>query len=279
MEPELEVKVKDLPRARAQAEAEVEAAVTRLVEYMRENADDNLELEIGVGRHGGGSGGQFDSGYQHTHRTLITELMQRLGNNATRANDPRWRADEMVTILKSYYDNDVVKESVGSRATFMRKEKLFAVDIETDLEYSLRVRLARETPMLVADDDLLTRVRVKSLRFINRVSFHEQMPAESESALDLAFQWDLSKVSRAAPTKLESAQHPCSYHAEVELKTKLPPPTADRQLDADINSIVARALLARGRALLGTVYLNKKNQLVPLNPVLQLAHHGSSRKR
>ena len=81
----------------------------------------------------------------------------------------------------------------------------------------------------------------------------------------IVFQWDISKVSAEAPTKKKSTENPCTYHCEIELKTKLFP-IEDKTVQAQQNALIADLLIARGRALLGTSVLDSNHQPQPLPP-------------
>lgn len=235
--------------------------VVKLIEQLRAHPDDPLELEIRVGQFS--SDQEFTAGYAQQQMDLIGRLMPRLQKTVD-THPTRWKFEGRYTMVRGEYGNGIRQTCrPGQEEVFQQKSLVSRVDLLTDRPYHLRVSLSRESsvPSPVPRSE-----PPQSVRLIDRATFLEHVPALSPSSLPepLIFQWDISKVSSSGKTKKDCTDKPCTYHCEVELRTKLRP-LEDKKLEHIQDELIASLLLARGSALLGT-FVRSEGSFEPLPP-------------
>jgi len=239
----------------------VRESVLRMIQYMRTNHGENLELEVRVGQFT--TDNQFHPGYTHEHLKVINRLLQRMQHNTEHETmKQHWSMEDKYMVMRCEYDKGVRKTCRPTfPETYMVKKRVGKIDMITDRQYHLRFSLSRETAIQLTRNhhlyDTVKRNPPKSVRYLLRASFVEKVPSLSgDSADDFSFQWDISKVSDTASNKKKSTESPCTYHCEIEVKTKLLP-LADKEKEHQQDCLLADLLIARSKALLGTTYLQK----------------------
>lgn len=246
----------------------VHEAFVRMLKYARENHQENLEFEVRVGQFNNES--EFLSGYTHDHVKLINRLMQRLQKNTTHDElKQTWHMSEKFVVMRCEYDKGIRKTCRPNfPEEYMMKKRVGKLDLMTNRQYHLRASLSKESPIDVQQPgyEYLKKSAPNSMRYISRASFLETVPyvgSHSNELPSIVFQYDISKVSESASTKKKCTESPCTYHCEIELKTKLIP-IQDKNIENQHNSLIADLILARACALLGTSYLDSNQVLQPL---------------
>jgi len=247
---------------------EVQESVVRMLQHIRENHKDDLELELRVGKFT--SENEFVSGYTHDHMDLINRLLQRLKKNTEHSDYKKtWTMEPKYLMMRCQFAKNIRKTCRPSyREEFLMKKLVGKIDIHTDRQYHLRASLIKEIQIDCNQSqyEYLKKTAPISVRYIQRASFQEVVPyIGSQDLKEIVFQYDISKVSEAAPTKKKCTEIPCTYHCELELKTKLIP-IPDKKVETQQNYLIADMLISRARALLGTSHLDSEKVLRPLPP-------------
>lgn len=250
--------------------------VANLVEYIRHRPGKGLELELRVGKFG--AGGQFTSGYEGQFFEVIKRMRTRL--DASGVKDPtHWKTLEKVMMMRCHYPNGIRKTVVPrgndqKTTVYEAKKRLTALNLRcVNRAYDLRIQLSEERRIdPVRPDDRKTiesleQTPHESLRYVLRGTsiFTPPLPEGWRSG-PIRFQYDLSKVSASAPTKLEATRAPVFYHVEVELLAQLRPlvsllTDAERADEARVRQaktqehledrVIAQQLIECGRSVLG----------------------------
>ncbi len=217
-------------------------SLVALVDYTRSHNSEHLELELRVGTFG--QDHSFTAGYSHV--PVISKMMKRLKNNALKLKT--WTDVGKAEFNSCEYPNNVRKRVPPNQ--IITKRKLAKIDIQSDRGMGLRVCLSSEIP--VTDPQTLQdcdKNEPISLRIIKRVSFVQKVCFAN--GFDFLVQYDISKVSQAAPNKLECTKNPACYHCELELKTALSK-LLDPETEMRQNQMIAYGLLSCAKTFLGT---------------------------
>jgi hypothetical protein len=243
----------------------VKESLMRMLKYMRNNSQENLELEVRVGQFSNES--EFQSGYTREHLQIIPRLLARLQKNTEHPELKKfWTSEPKYMLMRLQFDNDLRRTIRPSfPADFVVKKRIGKLDILTDRQYHLRVSLSRENTIEITKAhpmyDTVTKHPPKSVRYIYRAVFTEKVPSVSgHDDENYTFNWEISKVSNSAGNKKKSTETECFYHCELELCTKLSP-IANTEEETEKNSLLADLILARAKALLGTTYYDNTNSL------------------
>ena len=225
------------------------SSVCKMVQYVREHHNEDIELELRIGQFT--VNGEFFPGYQYQNRSVISRLIQRMEKNCESMGE--WENNKQYMFIRAEYPNSVRQTCVpNSPKVFTLKKRLGKVDISTDRIYDVRFSLCKETPIRLASNhaihEMVKRDKPLSVRMIQRASFIETIKMGSSS---FKVQYDISKVSRQSNSKMTCTQHPCTYHCEIELIDSLTP-MSDKLEEKRQNEFIAMSLISRGRALLGT---------------------------
>lgn len=252
----------------------VREALYRMVECVRKRYTENVEFEMRLGMFT--SENDFEPGFRYEHREVLARLRQRLENNT---KDPRtsshWKLVEpMYMMMRCEYENGVRKtcrsrgDKTASQDTeeYMIKRRIGKADILSDRPYHFRASVSRETKLHITPAHHLykavTQNPPKSVRYIQRVSFLETVPAVpgvllgTEHNAPFTFQWDISKVSESGNTKKQATEGQCTYHCEFELGNKLVA-VEDKEQERQLNQLLVELVLARMRALAGSYTIEK----------------------
>ena len=233
----------------------VKQNILTMLKFMRTHHKENLELEIRVGQFN--SSNEFHPGYTQEHRQLSKKLAIRMEKNSQHPTlSQTWEMVPKYIMMRCEYEQGVRKTCIpGRNEEFMTKKRVGKLDLTTDRQYQIRLALSRETKVnLTKGHHMYERVKRGppiSVRYLQRGSFMEKLSGPHGN--EFCFQWDISKVSTEAPNKNRATKHPCSYHCEVELKSKLKP-LADKVTEQEEDLWLADHILARARVLLGTHY-------------------------
>jgi hypothetical protein len=248
----------------------VRESVVRMIQYMRNNHGENLELEVRVGQFT--TDNNFQPGYTHEHLKVINRLLQRMQKNTEHHEMKQtWSMEDKYMVMRCEYDKGVRKTCRPKfPEEYMVKKRVGKIDMITDRQYHLRFSLSRETNIQLTRNhhlyETVKRNPPKSVRYLLRASFTENVPAASGNPEDdFCFQWDISKVSDPASNKKKSTEAPCTYHCEIEVKTKLLP-LDDKEKEHQQDCLLADLLIARARAFLGTTYLQTNQEPRSLPP-------------
>lgn len=234
--------------------------VSAAVAYKRNHANIELEMRLGkIGEH-------FSAGMDKTHIPFIARLNSRLAGSA--AHFDNWKALEHLAYQRSKYPGNVRQTIVPNvYISTIRKTPLQKIDIRTDRLFDLRLSLAEE--ITLTNDDATKRMlqeTPESVQFLQRKSVREHIKLSDSFTLEL--QYDVTKVSREMPTKLQATLYPCTYQVEVEIVSDLKA-LADKNEENFQNEWIAKTLLSRAKALLGS-YVFGSSEKLP-EPELKLA--------
>lgn len=222
-----------------------------LIQYVREHAQENIEFEVRLGQFT--TENEFESGFQLKDMQLFVSLKNRIENNVKKLKQWKIEATPYV-MMRCEYEGGVRKTCKDSQTTYMIKRRLKKLDIRTDRPLHFRVSVSRETKLNINPShymyETVTKKPPKSVRYIHRMSFRESTYVQTEKD-EITFQWDLSKVSPAEPTKKKTTEKPCTYHVEFELVTQLKRLESPEK-EAESNEILANLIMERIRALSGT---------------------------
>lgn len=247
-------------------------AVAECFQSMRENANATWELEIrqGVINY---QNGDFAAGLPQTKYAVLKRLLTRLKNNVKEEGN-RWTNLPVQKYLRAYYPDNIRGKTpfVEQDAMATQKAKLLTehmrktvdrkITVRTDREVDFRCALSREEKLellphhkdyakVMHSNPLMTRV-------VMRESFIEKITE------DWSFQYDLSRVSDEMKNKGDVNN---KFTLEIELEfrgtlKRLP----DRALEQEENEMLARLMLDRAVALLGTYYIRSETQWEELPP-------------
>lgn len=247
----------------------VRDSVVRMIQYMRANHTQNMELEIRVGKFS--TDNCFHPGFSADHRILINRMGNRMHKNTIHPEMKHlWSSTPQSLVMRCEYEKGVRKTvKPNHEEEIIVKQRIGKIDITTDREYHLRFSLSRETKInLTPKHHLFNTVNQGpplSVRYLMRSTFTEKIPSVTKDPEDdFCLQWDISKVSERAATKEKSTKSPCTFHCEIELKSQLKP-LADKAKEEQQDQLLADLLLARARAVLGTSYI-QGDSLRPLPP-------------
>jgi hypothetical protein len=242
-----------------------EAPLIEMLQYIRTqpNGGQHLELELRIGQFQPKTDG-FVAGYAEKHKSVINRLLTRLRENATQ--DPlRWVAMPQVTMVRAHYDDSMRKTCCPDlqKTEYQLKRPLSSIMMESlNREYDVRINLSLDTLIdgnKGENKALLQRINTskpRGVRYIQRASFMFTEPrlllGENQSPFRLQF--DISKASAVAADKKQATQQETRYHCEVELATRLAS-LDNAEQEQEENRIMARHILAAGKALLGSSLL------------------------
>lgn len=253
---------------------QLKQALIRMIQHIRDNPDKNIELEVRVGQFT--SENNFKAGYSHEHLKLIYRMLQRLTKNTKHEELKKtWTKEPEYMMMRCEYPDDLRKTCRPPfPEEYMIKKKYEKIDVLTDRQYHLRFSLSDEQKNdITKNPTLYESIKQNpptSVRYIYKHCFQEIVPActdikdakdtgNTKDAKDtkeetIIFHWEISKVSDPAPNKKKSTETPCTYHCELELKTKLLP--IQNETEAMLkNTLLADLILSRAKALLGTTYI------------------------
>ncbi len=238
----------------------VRESVLKMVQYIRAHPAESLELEVRVGKFT--SEHDFVAGYPKELIPLVTKLLSRLSKSA-QVDPTRWQSIPKYQMIRAFHDKGLRQTCrPGHEAEFTLKQQIGKLDLMTDRSYHLRVSLCKENTIEMTKNhpmyNTVTKNPPVSVRYVQRASFLETVNSE------IIFQWDISKTSSEAPNKIKAAESPCSYHCEVELKTKLAP-LEDKVAEKSQDELITDLLLTRAQSFLGTTFVSK-GQFLPLPP-------------
>jgi hypothetical protein len=239
-------------------------AVVKMVAYVRDNPQNDIELELRIGQFV--SSGTFFPGYQHQNRPVVKRLLSRL--TTTCEKKTQWTGKKQYVFIRAEYPQGIRQTCIPKHTdkTLTMKKRLGKIDISTDRVYDLRFSLCRETCVQPKNDhaiyEMVRKNKPESVRVMQRASFVETVPFSKSSSIQL--QYDISKVSEQSNSKMSCTKNPCSYHCEIELVSQLQP-LKDKDQESKENEYIARVMLSRGKALLGS-YTIVADTSVPLPP-------------
>ncbi len=253
--------------------------ISKCVHNFREHPK-TLELEIRVGKI---SSDFFQAGYKNNHKSVILRLIERLIYNSKNFTSFEQRANGLVTkwsmqpkmiYSKSFYkykNYKITRISIANKPeSIIKKRKLKILTIETTRPYDIRIALNEETNVNM-DKELSTFISRSAPNYVSvheRASFIEEIKISDSSFL--TFRYDITKVSPPGLTKNECTNKPCSYHCEVEL-IDAPLLTNDKNIDKDLDDMIAELFLKHGLFLLGThVIVSKNNSTCLSQPKIQI---------
>jgi len=240
----------------------VKQSVIRMIKHLRQNSTKDMELEIRVGQFT--SENDFQSGYAHEHLKLINRMLQRLQKN-TEHNElkHKWSMEPKYMMMRCEYPQGLRKTCRPSfPEEYLIKKRIGKIDVLTDRQYHLRFSLSEEQKIEITKNDSLYETVKQhpplSVRYMQRANFVEKVPCPSGNPANLIeFKWEIAKVSSSASNKKKSTELPCTYHCEIELKTKLFPIQDPEEEDLK-NSLLADLIIARAKSLLGTTYIENQ---------------------
>ncbi len=243
----------------------VKDAIVRTIQFLRNNKDDDIELEVRVGQYT--SENEFISGYTAEHQKLVSRMIKRF-QKSCEMNGERWRAEseKPISMMRSEYEKGIRMTSIPNRPTkYDMKQRIINLDIMTDRQFHLRTSLSKENKVDTATENACKTQEPKSIRLMQRMTFYETVPGYGDFPT-VVFAFDITKVSGNGRTKIESTKGDASYHCELELKTKLLP-LEDKAKEASQDSLIGDMIIARARALLGTSYMDGASGILrPLPP-------------
>jgi hypothetical protein len=220
-----------------------------------------MELEMRIGQFT--TGGQFTPGYTSENRHIIQRLLRRLEKNCQ--DKDNWTNDKQYMFIRAEYPNGIRRTCIPNnpdKTLLIEKKRLGKIDLNTDRNYDIRFSLCSEA--VVTSDQVLSMVKInkpESVRMIQRASFIETINLQDHQHFRL--QYDISKVSKQSDDKMTCTKYPCSYQCELELIEKLQP-LDDKAEEEKQNKFIARVMIDRSRALLGS-YTITPNGLTALN--------------
>lgn len=241
-----------------------------MIERVR-SADQPLELEVRIGQFSNGN--TFLTGYRHNERDLIKRLKERLEKNVSHL--PNWTQPGMQSIfIRAEYENGIRQDCIpgSNQSKFNSKKCIEKLDLISDRAYDIRISLSEEFSIDTSQDtELCVSLKTKkptSVRYIYRATYIEKVPIDEDGFFSL--QYDISKVSQPSADKMDCTKAPCNYHCEIELLPGFKR-LEDKREEMLQNEFIAKSLLARAKALLGThIKLDNNNYKVLPCPRLKL---------
>ena len=242
----------------------VRESLLKLVQYVRKNYKEELELEVRVGQYTTDSL-DFISGYAHEHLKVVNRLIQRIEKNTQVLHDTWTVADQKHMLIRCDYANNIRKTCRDQHEEeYMEKKRIFKLDLLSNRQYHIRVAVSRETKLKEIPVSL-TKEAPKSVRYLLRASFKERIPSFATQFPELEFRYDLSKVSESAKNKQKAAERPCAYHVELELLTRLLP-IENKELEAQQDLLITDMIIVRMQAILGGYKIDEAGNNTPLPP-------------
>ena len=253
-------------------------AMTQQVSKYRYGPD-TMELEIRVGTLT--SDRRFTAGFSHEHRHMMRDLATALQRNVqSDTAHQRWQGGGDYTFMNSFYDAEGIRrrsKQFKDRTdhSVVRKRVVNLVNIMTDRPYHLRFALQDEEPVPYHRGSVhyekLSKEPPDFVQIGRRIEFTETIGMIGDPTLNVVFQYDLTQLSRRENNKRNCAGSPCSWHSEIELKTKLQP-LANKIQERSQDEWVAKLFLVRAGLMLGSHYTDpqKKTNHLLKPPTFQL---------
>ena len=239
----------------------------KLVQTTRDNNAKKMKLEVCIGQFM--TNGNFVPGYNHCFRHVINRLLKRLEKNCEDLDC--WNDVRKHVFIRAKYPNGVIQTCDPNKEnrSFIIQKCVDSIDVRTSHPCDLKVQLSTETPVDPQKDSdicyLVKNNKPDSVRMLQRASFTETVYIDETVSFQLQF--NISKISEPGSDKFSCTTQPCVYHCQLELKDKLIP-LLDKKLELEHNIFIAKSILDRSRALLGT-YQNTDSGIYPL-PVAKL---------
>lgn len=247
---------------RRSAKMETVVADTFLDAVQKYRETDSTCLKVSIGQLGRGS--CFTPGF--SAQTSATRLILRLGKNCERYEN--WTKRQQFVYIECDYGNNIYQQTTSPNTkvhTYSIRNLVDTVDISTDRFHDLQLTIDHSVDAHISKNkavyDVVKTNKPVSIRIIQDASFVENIsPVEN---FHVSFKYSILKVSSKGTNKLDCTRERCAYHCTVSVETcndtsnvTTPPAEIRRQ-----NNFVARSLLLRATAILGSHVLTEKGSV------------------
>lgn len=254
---------------------DVRNSVEHMLQYIRSHGHEDLELEFRIGQLD--ERGQFKAGYAEEDAIAVKRLEAALKIKVDRCSN--WKAVAPYKMLKADFGNHLQQVAFehGVGTIYQYKTAVETRDVLAhNRPISFRVRLSKEERVdLSKKPDIHAMVKQTqplSVRLCLRHSFTETIALGEE---EIMVRYDITRTTLPCKTKIEAFKAPAVFQVELELVSKLRP-WSDKTLESDQNRAIAKALLARAVALLGSYAVESNEERKALQPPKIAILHGAT---
>lgn len=224
------------------------------------HANVSLELEVRVGQMT--TNYQFLPGYPYNHRQTCSKLIKRMNENCKVQQFNRqgcryqWSKIDSFQFLRSHYPNNLRTTNIPNKPkSYMVKNRIACVDVESDRDFHIRIALSTEEKVnMNRQHPMYNNINRKPPSFVRmgqRWSFIETVQCESFPDWSFQFRYDITKLTVAGSNKAECRKEPCTYHVEMELYSKVVHSLTEQKNEVYLN-LLSDFILARIEKLLLT---------------------------